>query len=67
MQKTSTSRSLLSITAAIALGTAAGGVLAQDYDLPRMLVIGTPGTFFWPARPGSAMNAAAAKKPIKAQ
>ncbi len=44
MQRTSTTRSLLSITAAIALGTAAGGVLAQDYDLPRMLVIGTPGT-----------------------
>ncbi|MGM0569449.1 TAXI family TRAP transporter solute-binding subunit [Marinobacter sp.] len=39
-----TPRSLLSIACAMAFGVSAGLVQAEDYDLPRLLVIGTPGT-----------------------
>ncbi|MFL1404519.1 TAXI family TRAP transporter solute-binding subunit [Marinobacter sp. M1N3S26] len=44
MTKIKTSRSLISLTAAVALGVSAGVAQAEDYDLPRLLVIGTPGT-----------------------
>lgn len=37
-------RSLLSMATALTLGVTASVAQAEDYDLPRMLVIGTPGT-----------------------
>src|SRR5690554_7378928 len=37
-------RSLLSIATVIALGLTTGAVQAKEYDLPKLLVIGTPGT-----------------------
>lgn len=37
-------RSLLSLACALAIGVSAGAAQAEDYDLPRLLVIGTPGT-----------------------
>ncbi len=37
-------RSVLSIATALALGLSTGAVQAEDYNLPRLLVIGTPGT-----------------------
>ncbi|SFR76904.1 hypothetical protein SAMN05216203_2909 [Marinobacter daqiaonensis] len=39
-----TPRSLLSVATALAIGVSAGVAQAQEYDLPRLLVIGTPGT-----------------------
>lgn len=38
------SRSLLSVTAAITLGAFPFAAQAEEYDLPRLLVVGTPGT-----------------------
>lgn len=37
-------RSVLSIATVLALGLTTGAAQAEDYDLPRLLVIGTPGT-----------------------
>lgn len=37
-------RSLLSLACALAIGVSAGAAQAEDYDLPRLMVIGTPGT-----------------------
>ncbi|MCK7545140.1 TAXI family TRAP transporter solute-binding subunit [Marinobacter bryozoorum] len=37
-------RSLLSLGCALAIGVSTGVAQADDYDLPRLLVIGTPGT-----------------------
>ncbi len=44
MTNFSPARSLLSLAAAVSLGVSATVVQAEDYDLPRLLVIGTPGT-----------------------
>lgn len=37
-------RSLLSLACAMAIGVSVGVAKAEEYDLPRLLVIGTPGT-----------------------
>ncbi|MFW5823356.1 MAG: TAXI family TRAP transporter solute-binding subunit [Marinobacter sp.] len=37
-------RTLVSLATALALGVSAGVAQAEDYELPRLLVIGTPGT-----------------------
>lgn len=44
MKKQYVPRSFLSLAAGVALGASVGVAQADDYDLPRMLVIGTPGT-----------------------
>ena len=44
MTNFSPARSLLSVAAAVSLSVSATVAQAEDYDLPRLLVIGTPGT-----------------------
>lgn len=44
MTKFAPARSLLSLAAAVTFGVSASVAQAEDYDLPRLLVIGTPGT-----------------------
>ncbi|MFW5823357.1 MAG: TAXI family TRAP transporter solute-binding subunit [Marinobacter sp.] len=44
MSKLTPTRSLLSVATAISITLSASVAHAEDYDLPRMLVIGTPGT-----------------------
>lgn len=44
MTNVSPARSLLSATIAVSLCVSAGVAQAEDYDLPRLLVVGTPGT-----------------------
>ncbi|MGM0569448.1 TAXI family TRAP transporter solute-binding subunit [Marinobacter sp.] len=44
MTNFSPARSLLSLAAAVSLSVSATVAQAEDYDLPRLLVIGTPGT-----------------------